>query len=129
MKVSVVNSTDSSFCWNYVTDTFYGNNAGNNVCCIYAGFEVHSVTGMLMNLFVAIMKETVSVALMQLEVSAAHMNVTVSVANMWVTIFHVIMQMGVSVEIMQVRRYVLQYIMHMTVFNVIMQVTLSFIAI
>ena len=37
--------------------------------------------------------------------------------------------MGVSVEIMQVRRYFLQYIMHMTVFNVIMQVTLSFIAI
>ena len=44
------------------------------------------VTGMLVDL---------SVAIMQLEVSAAHMQVTVSAANMWVTIFIVIMQMGV----------------------------------
>ena len=50
------------------------------------------VTGMLVDLFVAIIQVTVSVAIMQLEVSAA---------NMWVTIF-VIMQMEVSVIIMQV---------------------------
>ena len=25
VKVSVVNSAGSSFCWNYATDTFYGN--------------------------------------------------------------------------------------------------------
>ena len=32
-KVSVVNSAGGSFCWNYVTDTFYSNYAGANVCC------------------------------------------------------------------------------------------------
>ena len=38
------------------------NYAGDNVCCIYAGFEVvRSVTGMLMDLSVAIMQVTVSV--------------------------------------------------------------------
>ena len=103
MKVSVVNSAGSSFCWNYVTDTLCGNYAGDNICCIYAGFEVVlSVTGMLVDLSVKIMQVTVSVAIMQLEVSAAHMQVTVSAANMWVTIFIVIMQMGVSVAVMQV---------------------------
>ena len=51
MKVSVVNSAGDSFCWNYETDTFYGNYAGDNVCCIYAGFEVVlSVTDMLVDL-------------------------------------------------------------------------------
>ena len=60
------------------------------------------VTGMLVDLSVAIMQVTVSVAIMQLEVSAAHMQVTVSAANMWVTIFVVIMQMEVSVPIIQV---------------------------
>ena len=39
---------------------------------------------------------------MQLEDSAAHMEVTVSAANMWMTTFIVIMQMGVSVALMQV---------------------------
>ena len=53
------------------------------------------VTGMLVDLSVAIKQVTVSVAIMQLEVSAAHMQVTVSAANMWVTIFIVIMHMGV----------------------------------
>ena len=43
----------------------------------------------------------VSVAIMQL-VSTTHMQVTVSAAKMWLTIFNVIMQMGVSVAIMQV---------------------------
>ena len=51
------------------------------------------VTGMLVNL---------SVAIMQLEVFAAHMQVTVSAANMWVTIFVVVMQMEVSFPIIQV---------------------------
>ena len=94
MKYSVVNSADGSFCWNYATDTFYGN---------YAGFEVAPfVTGTFLDLSVAIMQVTVSVAVMQLDVSAAHMQVTVSAENMWVIIFAVIMQMGVSVAIMQV---------------------------
>ena len=60
------------------------------------------VTGMLVDLSVAIIQVTVSVAVMQLEVFAAHTQVTVSAANMWVTIFVVIMQMEVSVAIMQV---------------------------
>ena len=43
-------------------DTFYGNYAGNNVCCIYADFElVLSVTGMLKDISVAIMQVTVSI--------------------------------------------------------------------
>ena len=94
MKVSVVNSAGVNFCCNYATDPFiYGNYVSDNVCCIFAGFEVLlSVTGMLY-LSVAIMQVTASVAVMQLEVSAAHMQVTV---------FIVIMQMGVSVTIMQV---------------------------
>ena len=91
MKVSVANSAGGSFCWNYGTDTFYGNYAGGN-------FLLHT----LVDYSVAVMQVTVSVAVMQLEVSAAHMQVTVSAANMWVTIFIVIMQMGVSVAIMQV---------------------------
>ena len=55
MKVSVVNSAGVSFCCNYATDTFYGNYASNNVCCIFAGFEVLvSVTGILVDLSVTI---------------------------------------------------------------------------
>ena len=76
------------------------------------------VTGRLVNL---------PVAIMQLEVFAAHMQVTVSAANMWVTIFIVIMLMGESL-LQLCRWYFLQYIMHMIVSIVIMQVTLSFIA-
>ena len=45
---------------------------------------------------------------------------------MWVAIFTVIMQMGVSVAIMQV--VFLRSMMHMTVSIVIIQVTLSFTA-
>ena len=95
MKASIVNSADGNFCWNYGTDTFYGKNADDYVCCT-VGFEVViSVTGTLMDLSVAIMQVTVSVAIMELDVSAAHLQVSVSAANTWVTIFIVIMQVGV----------------------------------
>ena len=60
------------------------------------------VTGMLVDLSVAIMQVSVSIAIMQLDVFAAHTQVTVSAANMWVKVFLVIMQMKVSVAIMQV---------------------------
>ena len=88
MKGSVVNFAGGSFCWNYGTDTLYGNYTGDNVCYIYADFcyiyadfEVAlSVTGMLVELSVAIMQ------------------VTVSAANMWVTVFIVIMHVGVSIS-------------------------------
>ena len=40
VKVPVVNSAGGSFCWNYGTDTSYDSYTGDNVCCIYAGFEV-----------------------------------------------------------------------------------------
>ena len=64
MKVSVVNSTGDSFCWNYATDIFNGNDASDNVSCIFAGFEVVlSVTGTLVDLSVTIMQVTVSVAI------------------------------------------------------------------
>ena len=86
--------TGGSFCWNYGTDTFYGNYAGDNNCCICAAFEVVlSVTSMLVDLSVTIMQVTVSVAIMQLEVSAALMQVTVSAANIWATTFIIIIQM------------------------------------
>ena len=51
-------------------DTFYGNYASNNVCCIFAGFDevVFSVTVMLVDLSVTVMQVTISVAIMQLEV-------------------------------------------------------------
>ena len=79
MKVYVVSSVGGSFCCNYETDLcIYGNYASDNVCCIFAGFQVLlSVTGMLVYLSVAIMQVTVSVAVMQSEVSVAHMQVTV----------------------------------------------------
>ena len=83
---------------------------------------VLSVTGMLVDLSVAIMEVTISVAVMQLEVSAALMQVTVSAANMWVTIFIVIVQRESLLQLC--RWYFLQWIMHMTVSIVIMQVAL-----
>ena len=75
MKVSVVISAGGSFRCNYATDLcIYGNYASDKVCCILAGFQVLlSVTGMLVDLSVTIMQETVYVAVTQLEVSAAHM--------------------------------------------------------
>ena len=45
------------------------------------------VTGMLVDLSVAITHVTVSVAIMPLEIFAALMQMTVSAANTWVTIF------------------------------------------
>ena len=83
MKVSLVNSTDGSFCSNYATDLFIY--ASDNLYCIFAGFQVlFSVAGMLVDLTVTITQ------------------VTVSAVNMWVTIFIVIMQMRVSVAVKQV---------------------------
>ena len=67
------------------------------------------VTGMLVDLSVAIIQVIVSIAIMQLEVFAAHTQVTVSAANMWVIIFVVIMQMEVSVAIMQVVFFAVHY--------------------
>ena len=56
MKIFVVNPAGGSFRWNYATDTFYGNYAGDNICCIYAGFDgVLFVTRMLADISVAIM--------------------------------------------------------------------------
>ena len=68
MKVSVVNSAGGSFCCNYATDLcIYGNCASDNVCCIFAGFQVLlAVAGMLVALSVTIMQVTVSVAVVQL---------------------------------------------------------------
>ena len=100
MKVSVANSAGGSFCCNYATDLcIYGNYASNNVCCIFANFQVLlSVTGMLVDISVTIMQ--VTVADMQLEVSTTHMQVTVSSANVWMTVS--IMQMGLSVAVVLV---------------------------
>ena len=83
VKVSVVNSGDGCFCCNYATDLcIYGNYASENVCCIFAGFQVLlSITGMLVDLSATTMQVTVSVAVMQLEISAAHMQATVPAAN------------------------------------------------
>ena len=45
--------------------TFYCNYAGDNVCCIYAGFDVVLfVTSMLVDLSVAVKQVTVSVPIM-----------------------------------------------------------------
>ena len=57
MKVSVVNSAGGTFCLNHATNTFYGNYASGNVCCIFVGFEVVlAVTFMLVDLSVTIME-------------------------------------------------------------------------
>ena len=60
--------------------------------CNYVG----GATLMLEDLFVAVIKVTVSVATMQLAVSATHTQVKVSAANMWVTIFIEMMQVVFS---------------------------------
>ena len=64
MKVSVVISAGGSFCCNYATNLcIHDNYASDNVCHILAGFQVLlSVTGMLVDLSVTIMKVTVSAA-------------------------------------------------------------------
>ena len=41
VKVSIVNSAGGSFCWNYAIDTFYGTDAGDNVCWIYANYVLN----------------------------------------------------------------------------------------
>ena len=64
---------------------------------------------------------------MQLKVSAAIMQVTDSAANMWVTICIIVMLMGVSVAIRQVVFSAVHYA-HTTVLTVIMQVTISAMA-
>ena len=64
---------------------------------------------------------------MQLKVSAAIMQVTDSAANMWVTICIIVMLMGVSVTIRQVVFSAAHYA-HTTVLIVIMQVTISAMA-
>ena len=58
MKVSVVISAGGSFCCNYATDLcIYGNYASDNICDIFAGFQVLlSVTVMLVDLSVTIMQ-------------------------------------------------------------------------
>ena len=66
VKVSVVISAGGSLCCNYATDLcIYSNYASDNVCCIFAGFQVLlSVTGMLVDLYVTIMEVAVSVVVM-----------------------------------------------------------------
>ena len=55
--------------------------AGDNICCIYVGFEVAlSVTGMLVDISVAIKNVTVSISI---EVSAALIQVTVVLLQIW----------------------------------------------
>ena len=63
---------------------------------------VLSATLMFIDLFVAVMKVSVTVAVMLLEVFATLMQVKVSATNIWATIFIEIMQVGDSVAIMQV---------------------------
>ena len=84
-----------SFCWNYVTNTFYGNYSGDNVFCIYAGFEVvlcYRYVGESFSYNFACNCLCWNYAVRSF---AALMQVTVSAANMWVTIFIVIMQIEV----------------------------------
>ena len=112
MKVFVVNSAGGSFCWNYVTDTFYSNYAGDKVhyllhLCRSLGSiaiinVVLSVTTVLVDLFNAFTQVTVSAVIMLLKVSVALILVTVFAANIRVTIFIVIMQIAVSFAIMLV---------------------------
>ena len=125
MNVPVVNSAGGSFCWNYTTDTFYGNYTGDNVCCIYAGFEgVLSVTAMLVDLSVTIMQVTCFYCNYAVQ-NFCNTYTGDSLCSKHVgTIFTVIMQMGVSVAIIQV--VLLWCNMHMTASIVIIQV--SFIA-
>ena len=54
VKVSVVIFAGGSLCCNYATDLcIYSNYTNDNICCIFAGFQVLlSVTGMLVGLSV-----------------------------------------------------------------------------
>ena len=66
MKVSVVISAGGSLCCNYATDLcIYSNYASDNVYCIFADFQVLlSVTGLLVDLSVTIMRVSVFVTVM-----------------------------------------------------------------
>ena len=103
VKVSVVNSARGSFCWNYAADAFYGNYADDNVYCMFAGFEVVlSVTGMLVDLSVRLCRWPFPLQLRSLKFLQHICRWPFPVADTWVTIFIVVMQMGVSVAVMQV---------------------------
>ena len=82
--------------------TLYGNYAGDYVCWIYAGFEVVRCYWYVGGSFRYTGDSfccNYTVALIQ--VFAGHTQATVSAANMWGTIFVLIMQMELSVAIMQ----------------------------
>ena len=70
---------------------------------------VLAATLMMVNLFVEVVKVTVSLAIKQLEVSATFMQVKNSAANIWVTIFIEVMQVRVSVAIMQMVFSIVHY--------------------
>ena len=126
MKLSVVISAGGSLCCNYATDLcIYGNYASDNVCCIFAGFQVLlSVTGMLVDLSVKIMQVTVSVEVVQLEVSAAHMQVTVSATYVFDSCYCNCVQIESLLQLC--RWHFLQCIMHMTISIAIMRVTFHY---
>ena len=114
VKVSVVDSAGGSFCWNYSTY------AVDNVCCNYVGLEIllhlcrRYFLLQLVDLSFAIMQVTVFVTIMQLEHSEyVNDNFYCNYAG------------G---SLLQLCRWCfLQWIMHMTVSNAIMQVTVSVI--
>ena len=70
---------------------------------------VLAATLMMVDLFVEVVKVTVSLAIKQLEVSATFMQVKNSAANIWVTIFIEVMQVRVSVAIMQMVFSIVHY--------------------
>ena len=93
---------------NYAGGTFRDTYAGGSFGCSYAGDS--------------------SVTIMQLEVSATLMPVKICASNMWVTIFTEIMQVGVMQVLQSCKWYFLHCIMHMTISILIMQVSVSFVA-
>ena len=97
----------------------YGDYAGDNVCPIYADFEVVLCYWYVGRSFCCNYTGDCVCCNQKLEVFAAHTQVAVSAANMWVTIFVVIIQMEVS-AIMQV----VFSAVHQAVSIVIMQVSL-----
>ena len=110
MKVTVVNSAGGSFCWNYATDTFYNNYVSDNTCGIDAGFEVVlSVTVMFVDLSLGKYADNCFCCNYVVRSFCSTYAWTVSAANIWVTLFIVIMQMAVSVAIMQVLFSAVQY--------------------
>ena len=107
MEVSLVNSAGRSFCWNYVTDTFYDNHADDNVvaimqvlrfCCNFAGgtFCYSYVESLCCNYAGDCFYYSYAVRSF-----SSTLQETVPAANKWVTIFIVIVQVGLSITIMQ----------------------------